>query len=80
MLLLFSKYLPGEHVKLILDERLLFAQQQLKLITYDGPIAKDSNLNALRSSAQGKFMRGLMAEVIKTAINYIEKNRKKLHD
>ena len=65
MLLLFSKYLPGEHVK---------------LITYDGPIAKDSNLNALRSSAQGKFMRGLMAEVIKTAINYIEKNRKKLHD
>ena len=44
------------------------------------PIAKDSNLNALRNSAQGQFTRGLMAEVIKTAINYIEKNRKKLHD
>jgi hypothetical protein len=37
-------------------------------------------LNALRNSAQGQFTRGLMAEVIKTAINYIEKNRKKLHD
>ncbi|MBL6862214.1 MAG: PadR family transcriptional regulator [Pelagibacterales bacterium] len=80
MLLLFSKSLPKQNIKLILDERILSAQQQLNLITYEGPIAKDSNLNALRNSAQGQFTRGLMAEVIKTAINYIEKNRKKLHD
>jgi len=57
-----------------------YSQQQLNLITYEGPIAKDSSLNAIRNSAQGQFTRGLMAEVIKTAINYIEKNRKKLHD
>jgi len=80
MLLLFSKSLPNQNIKLILDERILSAQQQLNLITYEGPIAKDSNLNALRNSAQGRFTRGLMAEVIKTAINYIETNRKKLHD
>ena len=80
MLLLFSKFLPKEHIKLIIDERMLFAQQQLNLITYDGPMSADTNLNSLRNSPQGKFMRGLMSEIIKTGISYTEKNRKKLHD
>ena len=36
MLLLFSKSLPKQNIKLILDERILYAQQQLNLITYEG--------------------------------------------
>ena len=46
---------------------------------YEGPLSEEDNLQPLRKSPQAKFMRGLMSEVIQTALDYIEKNRKKLH-
>ena len=79
MLLLFSEALPDETVKLIIDERILYIRQFLNLITYEGPLSEEDNLQPLRKSPQAKFMRGLMSEVIQTALDYIEKNRKKLH-
>tara|TARA_A100001015_G_scaffold17498_1_gene20379 strand:+ start:15 stop:572 length:558 start_codon:yes stop_codon:yes gene_type:complete len=79
MLLLFSEALPDETVKLIIDERILYIKQFLNLITYEGPLSEEDNLQPLRKSPQAKFMRGLMSEVIQTALDYIEKNRKKLH-
>ena len=50
-------------------------KQFLNLITYEGPLSEEDNLQPLRKSPQAKFMRGLMSEVIQTALDYIEKNQ-----
>ena len=79
MMLLFSKFMPPETTNLIIDERVLHMRQILNLVEYEGPTSDQDDTRSMRSSAEGLFIRGLMTEVLKTSLNYIEQNRKKLN-
>ena len=78
-MLLFSKFMPPETTNLIIDERVLHMRQILNLVEYEGPTSDQDDTRSMRSSAEGLFIRGLMTEVLKTSLNYIEQNRKKLN-